>query len=249
MSDLKLNFPNRVTSFVRQGGTPGHARTLQHANREALRQLGCSVEATSDAKGRVLRQLRLQLGLDPSVLATQACMSLSQLYELEDGGHSRFYSASLRRQAGRRVAQLLGANWDQIGQDDLSTPPGNSNVVPLQRPAAAPASMTPNTAPVAEAPRQGWPAPEPVATVHAKASPEAPASHDEQAVPMGLATPALETLLADTPKTSLAEPAEPAPAKSSMGSTFVVFLVVVVMGAAGGYAFVEYSPYYLYWPW
>ncbi len=241
MSDLKLNFPSRMPSLVRQGSTPGHVRTLQHANREALRQLGWSEEASSDAKGRVLRQLRLQLGLDPSLLATHACISLSQLYELEDGGHSRFYSASLRRQAGRRVATLLGVNWDQMVQDDSGTPPSASNVVPLQRPTPPQVPAT-FVAPVASKAPSATPAP-------TLADPDAVASNDPLAVPMGLSTPASETLLVDKEPPQFVAPAEPVPAKSSVWLTLGLVLLVVALGAAGGYAFVEYSPYYLYWPW
>ncbi len=117
MPALKTNHPVKQPALVRQGGIPGHARTLQTANHEALRHLGWPSDATGDPKGRQLRQLRLQLGIDPALLATQACISLSQLYELEDGGSSRFYSNSLRNQAGRRIARLLGENWDQMLTD------------------------------------------------------------------------------------------------------------------------------------
>ena len=80
-----LSFQHEST--VRPGGVPGHYRTLLNANRQAMLLLGMSMDATGDPKGRILREWRLQLGIDPSLLATQACMSLSQLYELEDGGH------------------------------------------------------------------------------------------------------------------------------------------------------------------
>lgn len=67
-----------------------------------------------DVRGQHLRQLRLQRDLDPVLLATQACISLRQLQQLETGEHSLFYSAGLRNQAGRRVAALLGAQWDEL---------------------------------------------------------------------------------------------------------------------------------------
>jgi hypothetical protein len=103
MPNLKSNPPNKPSALLRPSNAPGRIRSLQSANRDALHMLGHAAQSTGDLKGQALRQLRVQLGIDPSLLATQACMSLSQLYELEDGGNSRFYSDSLRRQAGRRV--------------------------------------------------------------------------------------------------------------------------------------------------
>lgn len=244
MSDLRLHHPVRPSSLVRQGGGPGHTRTLQNANKEALHLLGHPIETPGDPKGRVLRMLRLQSGIDPSILATQACMSLSQLYELEDGGKSRFYSDSLRRQAGRRVARLLGTDWDRIEQEDRNKPQGASNVVPLQRP-----SSTPVTPAIVEVKVR-------VAAEHQHSitmtvdepHPGRP-SHEEQAVSMGLATPASETLLIEPPSLPQIVTA-PSPEKESAGwRTFFTLLFIMAAGAAGAYAFVEYSPYRLYWPW
>jgi len=71
-------------------------------------------QPSEDAHGSVLRQLRLALKTDASQLATSACLSVGQLYELETGGQRLFYSPSLRLQAARRVARLLGVDWDEI---------------------------------------------------------------------------------------------------------------------------------------
>jgi hypothetical protein len=239
MSDVKINQATRQPALTRQGGIPGHARTLQTANREALRHLGWPIDATVDPKGRQLRQLRLQLGIDPALLATHACMSLSQLYELEDGGNSRFYSDSLRRQAGRRVARLLGADWDQMLLDDRHPESGLSNVVPLQRPNTHTAAAR-HGDPIHSSTEDRLSDLRPAATTPA-VDPDAPVS-------MGLATPATETLVI-TPKSEVYA-AHPGHArKSAGGSPLLTLLVLVALGAAGVYAFNEYSPYRLYWPW
>jgi hypothetical protein len=69
---------------------------------------------TPDVRGTSLRLLRLQQNIDPVILATQACISLRQLDQLETGEISLFYCQSLRNQAGRRVATLLNSHWDQL---------------------------------------------------------------------------------------------------------------------------------------
>jgi hypothetical protein len=248
MSDLRLNFPTRPPALVRQGGAPGHTRTLQNANREALNHLGWPMDATGDPKGRVLRQLRLQLGIDPSLLATQACMSLSQLYELEDGGNSRFYSDSLRRQAGRRVARLLGTDWDRLETDEKHKGSGTSNVVPLQRPMPAPNSNAPMTPEIVEVKVRVAPERSPSVTMVVN-EPSITDTPEDQAISMGLATPASETLVVEPPETHYAATATKPVKKTSFWSTLWILVLVVGTGAASGYAFVEYSPYRLYWPW
>ena len=92
---------------------------LLAANRQAQVRLGLQEDAIgpsgpANARGQALRQLRLQQKRDPALLATQACISLRQLYQLENGDSSLFYSVGLRNQAGRRIAALLGACWDQL---------------------------------------------------------------------------------------------------------------------------------------
>ena len=249
MPDLKFQPPSRPSALVRQGGGPGHTRTLQNANREALQHLGLPINASGDPKGRVLRQLRLERGIDPSLLATQACMSLSQLYELEDGGNSRFYSDSLRRQAGRRVARLLGLDWDRMEQEERSMSYAPSNVVPLQRPTIQAASTAPLPPEIVEVKVRVAPEQSSVITMEMDASSSAIAVPDSQAVSMGLASPASETVLIDPPTvpytTTLAEPEK----GSSGWTTVITLMLMTAAGAAAAYAFVEYSPYRLYWPW
>jgi len=243
MSDLKFNPPNKP-ALVRKSGAPGLTRTLQNANKEALHLLGQALDTPGDPKGRVLRQLRLQMGIDPSILATQACMSLSQLYELEEGGISLFYSDSLRRQAGRRVAHLLGADWDGLALQEQDKPHATiSNVVPLQR-----AGVLAATAPIASIPVQPPPALPQLITMSADEPRHT--THEGQAVHMGLTTPASETLLvepATLPHITMANHAQEK--TGGWGRDIMPLLLIIAAGAASAYAFVEYSPYRLYWPW
>lgn len=248
MSDLKLQPSSKASALLRHGAVPGHTRTLQTANKIALHHLGLPESATGDPKGRALRQLRIQLGIDPALLATQACMSLSQLYQLEDGGTSRFYSDSLRRQAGRRVASLLGANWDQMELQVRSKSIGTSNVVQLQRPQPSqPVSppMPPEIIEIKVRHNIGPNAPLD-ATLNSQVSSDL---HHGSAVAMGLSSPATETVLMD-PLVSTYPPTVVHQAeKGGSWSVGAVLLLVIVLGSAGGYAFAEYSPYRLYWPW
>lgn len=243
MSDLKFNPPNRP-SPIRKNGAPGLTRTLQTANNEALHILGQATNTPGDPKGRVLRQLRLQLGIDPSILATQACMSLSQLYELEEGGVSLFYSDSLRRQAGRRVAHLLGADWDCLTLDPREISDAKtSNVVPLQRP-----GIPVVTAPIASVPIQ----PSVAMSQSITTSTDEPrhTTDEDQAVHIGLTTPASETLLVEpATRPYIASSSHTQEKTSGWGGTIMTLLFIIAIGAGSAYAFVEYSPYRLYWPW
>jgi hypothetical protein len=89
-------------------------RWLEQANQVSLELSGNQVQQSADPHGQVLRQLRQYQQRSPSEIATLACISLGQLYELETGGQRLFYSQALRQQASRRVAQLLGSDWDDI---------------------------------------------------------------------------------------------------------------------------------------
>ena len=95
-------------------GKPGHKQSLSQANQRALDLQRCWPSNGSDPQGMALRQLRLNSTLSAAQLASLACISLPQLLQLENGEDSLFYSASLRNQAGRRVAKLLGADWDRL---------------------------------------------------------------------------------------------------------------------------------------
>lgn len=246
MPNLKSS-PSIKLAFTRHNTLPGRApRTLQSANKEALDTLGQPEISVLDPKGRVLRQLRVQAGIDPSELATQACMSLSQLYELENGENSRFYSDSLRRQAGRRVARLLGADWDTLELQELSTASVRSSVVPLQRPSA------PSTHAAVLSVEHEEHLPKNVVSPpsHRQSVENSfPSTNEEQAVSIGLATPAHETLLVHPTSEIYATKSTEVPTKSSTWTTVITLVLMAAAGAAGAYAFVEYSPYRLYWPW
>lgn len=122
---------NRTTFLVRSPIRPGQNESLLLANRSSLTHMGQGTDASNDPKGAILRQLRQRQHLDPAELATQACISLAQLYEIELGLTERFYSPSLREQAARRVAHLLNADWDQLDPSVLRVK-SVSNVYHLQ---------------------------------------------------------------------------------------------------------------------
>jgi transcriptional regulator with XRE-family HTH domain len=90
------------------------SRPLSQANEEALLLLGNQTQNVSDPHGQCLRQARLKQGKSPAELATLACISLAQLYELESGRNTLFYTPDFALQAKRRVARLLGEDWDII---------------------------------------------------------------------------------------------------------------------------------------
>ena len=83
------------------------SRPLSQANQEALLLLGPQLQKVSDPHGQCLREARVKQGRNPAELATQACISLAQLYELESGTTALFYTQDFATQAKRRVAQLL----------------------------------------------------------------------------------------------------------------------------------------------
>lgn len=68
------------------------------------------------------RQWREALGLDQREVAQRCCLSPRQLQQIEEGGDSAFYSASIKahaqrrlmdwlaRQANQRVSQVAAAN-------------------------------------------------------------------------------------------------------------------------------------------
>ena len=89
-------------------------RQLLQANKTMEQFVGQQSALTDDRCGSVLRQLRIQHGLDAFVVASKACMTVMQLYELETGKDSLFYTPGLRFKAAQRVAAILGSNWDDI---------------------------------------------------------------------------------------------------------------------------------------
>ena len=104
---------NRVLSS-RQGGVGNVVFGLSKSNERQRAELGWGTDESLDPKGCVLRQLRLERNVDPAVLATRACVSVKQLFALEKGLPQPFPSETLRRQAGRKVAGILGADWDAL---------------------------------------------------------------------------------------------------------------------------------------
>lgn len=114
-----MNLPddNRLLKAPAGGPRLLQRRSLQEANEVSLQLSGNHLHDSSDPRGQRLRALRQAQGLNPSEVATEACISLGQLYELETGGERLFYSPTLRQQAGRRVAQLLGVDWDRLDND------------------------------------------------------------------------------------------------------------------------------------
>lgn len=132
MPNLKTSSLGKSLVLLRSQLQPGHRTSLLFSNRLALPLLGPGNAPSKDPKGNALRKLRLEKGIDPAVLATQACISLGQLYAIETGVQDHFYTPVLREQTARRVARLLSADWDCI--ESLCTPSKPaSNVIPLQR--------------------------------------------------------------------------------------------------------------------
>lgn len=135
MQNLKHYSAHKTSLLNRDQFLPGQNKSLQISNHQAAAHLGQGREPTSDPKGRVLRYLRLSQGLDPTRLATEACISLAQLYEIEKGLGTLFYSTTMREQAARRIAQILGTDWHRLPEISplhLTT----DNVIHLQRHAA-----------------------------------------------------------------------------------------------------------------
>lgn len=120
------------------------SRPLSQANQEALLLLGPQLQKVSDPHGQCLREARVKQGRNPAELATQACISLAQLYELESGTTALFYTQDFATQAKRRVAQLLGEDWDAIAAGPgCSAHAAGSNVLALTPGATATTSPQP----------------------------------------------------------------------------------------------------------
>lgn len=94
MQNLMLSNSSRYFQVFKGPYRPGQAQSLLSSNLEALAILGHCTAKSADPKRQVLSHVRLSQGIDPSVLASEACISLAQLYELEEGLASRFYSPS-----------------------------------------------------------------------------------------------------------------------------------------------------------
>lgn len=116
MSNLLKLIPQPEQPLSRRMQIKGHlqSRPLSQANYEALLILGSGTEPSKDLHGQRLRQARISQQKNPADLATQACISLAQLYALESGSCDLFYTPQLALQAKRRIALLLGKDWDSL---------------------------------------------------------------------------------------------------------------------------------------
>lgn len=150
------------------------SRPLSQANQEAMLLLGNVTQPSPDPHGQCLRQARLVQQKDPADLSTQACISLAQLYNIESGCSDLFYTPELAVQAKKRVARLLGKDWETIASGPGCTA-ANSTVTKITPVALVmPASAT--SAPVddiavprlitasADTPTETTPLPLPAAT-------------------------------------------------------------------------------------
>jgi len=66
-----------------------------------------------EIQGEVLRAAREKLKLTQADLAKKACLSKSHIIELEDGGHSSFYSSNLKIRVAKKVSLLLGLDENE----------------------------------------------------------------------------------------------------------------------------------------
>lgn len=66
------------------------------------------VEVIPEIQGQVLKTARENLRLNPVELATKACLSKKHIIELEEGGHSSFYSPDHKVRVAKKVSQILG---------------------------------------------------------------------------------------------------------------------------------------------
>lgn len=96
-------------------------RHLLEANKTQESFIGDQNSETNDRFGRVLRRLRVQQGVEASVVASKACITVWQLYELETGKDTLFYTPGLRYNAAKRVAEFLGTDWSDILEGRVAT--------------------------------------------------------------------------------------------------------------------------------
>lgn len=113
-------FENNRPTVLKQIRSLHINRNLLHANKNIESFIGYQSPDTDDPFGSVLRRLRHLQGLEACVVATTACISVWQLYELETGKNTLFYTAGLRNKAAKRVAECLGSDWDEILQGNVT---------------------------------------------------------------------------------------------------------------------------------
>ncbi len=71
---------------------------------------GMSNSTTDRVHGELLREWREAQKIDVCTLAGHANLSVAQIQQLESGGASLFYTASIKESAARKVATLLGGD-------------------------------------------------------------------------------------------------------------------------------------------
>ena len=69
------------------------------------------VDQWNDLDANALRKARESAGLDATALSRLACLSVSQIRQLEEGGMSCFYTPSIKRQAGLHALTCI----EQLG--------------------------------------------------------------------------------------------------------------------------------------
>lgn len=235
MSNLKFWTSSESSTVLTRGQRKTPNGALMAANTRAQAELGLPSDAQNqDVRGQTLRLLRMQQNWDPASLATQACISLRQLYQLEGGETSLFYSKSLRNQAGRRVATILGARWDELEQPPApAIPDKHIKLVSTTAP------QTPTVTPLVESSS-------PATATAAAPTMESPSPVE---MPMGLDKPAVDTLVVPTPvmaQISRPEPMPTAPPPSSRKLhplwTFAGWLLAAGAGAGTGWAWALLGP-------
>ncbi len=208
-----------------------HSSALQAANERAQNEIAVlPATRADDPRGVALRQLREHHQLDAVLLATQACISLRQLYQLESGESSLFYNDALRDQAGRRVSSLLGVEWETLGQTPLQLGLDKAIKVVNLHPAGVAERPAPVTAPAAA---------DATASVVDGAAVQAPVSaRNEAAMPMGLQREAAETLTLAPPTNAQIRPTEPSaestrPRQRSRRRSLLTWSFLILMALLG----------------
>lgn len=228
MSNLKSWVSTESTGMLTRSRLTAPYGALLAANTRAQAELGHLFEpGQQDPRGQTLRLLRLQSNRDPVTLATEACISLRQFYQLENGETSLFYNTGLRNQAGRRVATLLGVRWDELDQTALTE---------IQEKYIKLVSTTTQDASLVALSRS----PVPLAAVTAAHEMALPS------IPVGRDKPATDTLVLPTPvmaQNSHHPDTDPPPQRASWHPlwTLTGWLLAALAGAATGSALATYG--------
>ena len=209
-----------------------HSSALLAANTRAQHEIGHPpTPSANDERGHALHQLREHLNIDPVLLATQACISLRQLYQLESGESTLFYNSTLRDQAGRRIANLLGVQWETLGKTPLPIGQDKTHKVVNLHPALSAIPVVPAVPVVPSVPAVTT-LPDVTYAVEQTAAEEAP--------PLGLHREATETLTLPTPTNAQirlpeASPNETATHPSHWPRTLLTWTLAALAGTATGW--------------